>query len=173
MGLLVLGEVGGGLCLATPTEHEVKAAFIVNFTRFVDWPQGTFAKADAPFVIGIVGRDTFGGAIERATQGKSAGGHSLTVRRVHSDAEFKACQILFVSPSEGERVPKIVAAVKGSPVLTVGEAPGFAKRGGVINLLAEGDRVRIEVNADAAARAHLVVSSRLLGIAKVVKDDGR
>ncbi len=151
-------------------EHVVKAAFIYNFAKFVDWPNGALERPDSPIVIGIVGKDPFGQTIDRAIQGKSIGGRGLVVKRFAWDADLKGCQILFIGTSEKGKFGQLAGILKGAPVLTIGESPGFAGHFGIINFIMEDGRVRFEINADAAKRARLNVSSKLLSLAKVVPD---
>jgi hypothetical protein len=151
-------------------EYEVKAAFVFNFAKYVDWPASSFDRADSPFVLGIAGSDPFGSIIDRAVQGKSVNGHAFVVKRMHWGAEMRACHIMFVSASERERVPQLPGVLQGAAVLTIGETPGFASHGGVAGFFVEQGRVRFEINPDAARRAHLVISSRLLALARIVSD---
>jgi hypothetical protein len=151
-------------------EHDVKAAFIFNFAKYVDWPSGSFERAESPFVIGIVGADPFEGALDRTVAGKTVNGHPFTVRRVRWGAEMRSCHILFVCASEKDRVSQLAATLQGAPVFSVGESAGFASHGGVAGFFVEQGRVRFEINPDAAKRARLVVSSRLLALARIVTD---
>lgn len=151
-------------------EHEVKAAFIYNFAKYVDWPSSSFERGDSPLVIGVVGVDPFGGALDRAVAGKSVNGHPFAVKRLRWSAEMKSCHLLFVCASEKDRVSQLAAALQGAPVFSVGETPGFASHGGVAGFFVEQGRVRFEINPDAAKRARLAVSSRLLALAKIVTD---
>jgi|SRR5579872_898766 len=154
-------------------EYAVKAAYIYNFARFVDWPADAFPRPDAPFVIGIVGKDPFGSIIDHAVQGKSINGRPFVVRRLKLDQDLRQCHILFVSASEKDKIGRLLAAVGGAPILTVGETPGFACRGGIVNFRIERGTVRFEINPDTAKRVRLTISSRLLGLARIVKDEER
>jgi hypothetical protein len=149
------------------SEYQVKAAFIYNFAKFIDWP-GTTPQGD--FVIGILGDDPFRGALQATVKDRSIDGRPVVVRQVSSAEAARNFQILFVSPSERERLPGILDSLKGSAVLTVGETEGFASSGVVINFIVEDSRVRFEVNVDAAERANLRISSKLLSLARIVKD---
>lgn len=151
-------------------EYEIKAAFIYNFAKFVEWPEDAFGRADAPLIIGIVGKDPFGKMIDHAVEGRRANGRTVEIKRVNWGAEVKLCHILFVSSSESGKMGQLSELVKNAPVLTIGETPGFASRGGIINFTEEEGKVRFEINVDAAKRARLTISSKLLSLAKVVKD---
>lgn len=150
-------------------EYEVKAAFLYNFAKFVEWPGNFSADPNAPMIIGILGRDPFGGEIDRAIEGKSVNGHHLTIKRFSTLDGYKSCQILFVSSSERNNVPRILAAVANSSVLTVSETNRFAQIGGIINFITIENRIRFEINQAAAARAGLKISSKLLSLGRVVK----
>jgi hypothetical protein len=143
-------------------EYQVKAAFLKNLTRFVERPGG-----GAAWTICVVGEDPFGAALD-AIAG-DGGGVTIAVRRVRG-REVGDCAIVFVSGSEVDRLPAVLGTVKGTPVLTVGDTEGFAARGVILNFFVEESRVKFEVNVDAAKRAQLKISSRLLGLARIVHD---
>ena len=149
-------------------EYQVKAAFLYNFAKFVDWPAGAGPSA---FVLCILGDDPFGAGIN-VIAGKQIGGRVLQVRRLASADGAAACQMLFISGSESEGLARALAAVRNRPVLTVGDTPGFAERGVAINLYVEQSKVRFEINLDAAKRAQLNISSQLLKLARITKDRG-
>jgi hypothetical protein len=150
-------------------EYEVKAAFLYNFAKFVEWPSKFSADPNAPMIIGILGRDPFGGEIDRAIERKSVNGHPLTIKRFSTLDGYQSCHILFVSSSERNNVPRILAAVANSSVLTVSETNRFAQVGGIINFITIENRIRFEINQAAAARAGLKISSKLLSLGRVVK----
>ncbi|HLK47049.1 MAG TPA: YfiR family protein [Bryobacteraceae bacterium] len=151
-----------------PSEYQVKAAFIYNFVKFVVWPAQTFKSPGDPLMICIVGNDPFNGALEEAVRGKSIDGHPLVVRVAAKIDSTCECQILFVSRA-GVKRPQSVAAMFGSGVLIIGESPGFASKGGVINFKLQDGRVRFEINPEAAEREQLRISSKLLSLAEIVK----
>ena len=157
-------------------EYLVKAGFIYNFAQLVQWPSTSFSQVDSPIVIGIVGTDPFAGAIDRVVENKKLDGRSVVVRRLKWGKDLKdlrECNILFVSSSEKEHLADVISVVKWLPILTIGETAGFASRGGIINLTLEGNKVRFEVNVEAAKQANLNISSRLLALARIVPGDGR
>ena len=156
---------------ADSSEYLIKAGFIYNFAKFVEWPSATFSQPDSPIVIGVLGTDPFGNVLDRIVEDKKIGSRGFVVKRFKwgkNLKELKDCKILFVSASEKAHIDEILLSVKGLPILTVGETPGFAERGGVIRFTLEDNRVRFEVNVDAAHQAELNISSRLLTLAKIV-----
>jgi uncharacterized protein DUF4154 len=160
------------------SEYLIKAGFIYNFAKFVEWPSTAFAEPDSPIVIGVLGTDPFGDIINHVVEGKKIGARGFVIRRfkwskeLKDSKDFKECRILFVSSSEKLHFEEIVEAVKGLPILTVGETPGFAERGGMIRLMLEDNRVRFEVNVDAAHDGNLNISSRLLTLARIIAPVG-
>lgn len=151
-----------------PLELQVKAAFLYNFAKFANWPGGTFRGPDSPLVIGVVGGDPFREALERGVAGKTVGGRPFAVRRVRDPVTDPGSHILFVAAGESRRLPRLLEQLGDAPVLLVGETPGFASDGGVINFFIEENRVRFEVNLTAAERARLRLSSKLLSLARLV-----
>jgi len=157
------------------SEYLIKAGFIYNFAKFVEWPSAAFAQPDSPIVIGVLGTDPFGSVLDRLVQDKKIGQRGFVVRRYKWGKDLKDlkdlrdCKILFVSASEKAHADEIIQLVKWLPILTVGETPGFAERGGVIRFTVEDNRVRFEVNVDAAQQADLNISSRLLTLALIIK----
>lgn len=150
------------------SEYLIKAGFIYNFANLMQWPASAFAKADSPIVIGILGADTFGGTLDEILGGKKVNGRSFVVRHLKWGMELKDCNIVFVSPSETAHLEEIFRLLKGLPILTIGETPSFARRGGIINFIVVDDKVRFEVNVEAAKQADISISSRLLALAKIV-----
>jgi hypothetical protein len=151
-------------------EYDLKAAFLFNFAKFIDWPATSSTKSHSAFTICVLGRDPFGRALDDSLQGKMIRDQSLAVRRLNDKTETRGCQVLFVSSSESGHLADILEIVRGANVLVVGETPGFAAAGGVIEFTLEENRVRFTINTDAANRAGLTVSSKLLALAKVVHD---
>jgi hypothetical protein len=151
-----------------PSEYQVKAAYLFNFLKFVEWPDDAFADSLAPIVIGIVGDDPFGSALPEVVIGKTVQGRDLVIRRYHSGENLRGASILFIGASEKKRLPQILAGLRGASTLTVADMDGFLEGGGMIQFLSENDRVRFAINADAANRARLKVSSKLLSLARAV-----
>jgi len=168
LAVLIAATSGACPCGETPTEYEVKAAFILNFARFVEWPDTAPAGGSGVLTIGILGKDPFEGALERVVENKMVGARKLAVVHVDGIELMKPVQILFISRSESGRLAEILARLRGAPVLTVGEMEHFARDGGVINFILEESRIRFEINPAAARSAGLRVSSKLLSVAKVI-----
>lgn len=146
-------------------EYQVKAAFILNFANYVDWPAGALSRDT--ITIGILGQDPFDGALD-SLSGKTVGGRRVQIRRFDEPEEAAGANILFIGASERRDLPRILRAVRGRPILTIGDSNGFATAGVMINLVVLRKRVCFEVNLTAAKRAGLLVSSQLLKLAREV-----
>jgi uncharacterized protein DUF4154 len=146
------------------SEYDVKAAFLYNFTKFVEWPPSAFQSDRSPLRLCVLGDDPFGESL-RALAGEELAGRKLFVLGAGSMADPAGCQILFVSRSESGRLREILAAVRGDPVLTVGDTKGFLEQGGIINFIREGSKVRFEINHQSAEQAGIKISSKLLRLA--------
>ena len=144
-------------------EYALKAVYLYRFTNFVSWPKRDFASPDAPFVIGILGPDPFGGALEEVVRGERVGSHPIEVRRLSDLESARDCQLLFVDPGEEDYI-------RGQQLraLTVGDSRQFLEEGGMIRFVTEAGRVRLQINLAAAKSAGLTLSSQLLRISKVV-----
>ena len=153
-----------------PNEYTVKAVFLYSFGRYVEWPDSAFANPSDPFVIGIVGEDPFGGTIDEIAAKKTIHDRRIVVQRFPSVEQYKPpCHILFVSRSvAADRQTALIEATQGKTVLIVGETSGFAERGAAANFFVDGDRIRFEINADAARRAYLHMDAKLLSLGKPV-----
>jgi len=157
-------------CKAEATkEAQVKAAFVYNFTQFVDWPAGAFAGPDAPFVVAIVGDDPFSGAIEEAMDGQSVNGRPIAVRHFASAKQIERCQLLIVPASQQAAAPVILAKIANAPVLTVGDGDSFMAQGGAIRLFQQGARVRFELSPDVMAAARVVPGAKLMKLARIYR----
>lgn len=149
-------------------EYQIKAAFLYNFIKFIDWPAQALPESSDTMTICLLGEDPFGEAIE-SIKDKPAKGKRLSVRRIQGVKELTACHVLFVGSSEGKRLPQVMQSVQGLSVLTVGEMDEFVRQGGIINFVIEKNKVRFQINVDSASRAGLKLSSQLLSLAKVVR----
>lgn len=160
----------GGLC-AQPTaahEYEVKAAFLFNFAKFVEWPAGAFQTPDSPFVLGIIGEDPFGHTVDNVMDGKTLNGRKMMIKRFKDVQDASRCHMLFVSSSLKSDIFSVVRATREWNTLIVGEVEQFANDGGMINFVIDNGRVRFEINQDSAERAGLKISARLLSLARIV-----
>jgi len=157
-----------GAVAAPGRECEIKAAFLYNFTKFIDWPAQTFATADAPIVMGVLGDSPCVQALERLVKDRKVNGRTIVVRRIASAAEAKVTQLLFVGSAQEAQFAGLEPALHSLPVLTVGESPAFATLGGAIDFVPQGDKIRFEINIDAAEHAGLKISAQLQKLASVV-----
>jgi hypothetical protein len=155
------------------SEYQIKAAFLYNFAKFVEWPPAVSPGANDPMEICVVGEDPFGNILNQSIEGKTVGGHKLMIRQLKPAQDMKGCQVAFISSSEKNHLTSVLEGLKGGGVLTVGETEGFAALGGVINFTMEDDKVHFEINLDAAGRAGLKISSKLLLLARIVKEQGQ
>ncbi len=147
-------------------EYLMKAAYLYNFAKFVDWPAGVFLNKNAPITLCILGKDPFGSALKTIT-GKNVGKRKLVIQHLTRLESLKQCHILFISTSEEKRLPQILSSINGKPILTISEIKGFTQCGGIINFITI-ENIRFEINEDAAHQAGLRISSELLKLAKSV-----
>ncbi|HLY09271.1 MAG TPA: YfiR family protein [Planctomycetota bacterium] len=150
-------------------EYVIKAGFLFNFAKYVEWPGASFEGPESPITIGIVGADPFGDNLEKSLSHKTVNKRPFVIRRYAAPSDLGRCHILFVSRSEKARTSEIIKQVEGQPVLTVGEDGAFAASGGMIAILIENEKPRLEVNPEAAETAKLTINSKLLKLATIVK----
>jgi YfiR/HmsC-like len=167
---LVLGSAALGRANDAVTDYDVKAAFLYNFAKFVEWPDARFQTADEAIVIGVLGNDDFADRLARIVAGKRVRGRGLVVHSGDAIAEIGDCHIVFVAGAAAERVNRVLAAV-GPATLVVGETASFARRGGMINFILENRRVLFEINVQALTRAGLKASSQLLSVGRLIETD--
>ena len=153
-------------------EYRIKAAFLYNFTLYTEWPAAAFEKADSPIVLAIAGDDPFGNELDAAVRGKTVRGRSIEVRRYGSADDLAPCHLLYLSNAEAKQLPQVLRRFPDAKPLTVAETEDFTRVGGVIRFFVDENKVRFEVNTDAAGRARLKISSKLLHLARVVRDAG-
>jgi hypothetical protein len=174
IAVIVAGLLSGMFCPLVaqpaperqPLEYQVKAAFLLNFTKFIDWPGTETPDRDSPFGICILGDDPFGPVLDQIVEGETVQGRKLAVQRVMRPAPA-SCQVLFISRTEKD-VAGVLAGLSG-PVLTVGEEAGFLREGGMIGFVIDNHRVRFSINLAAADKAGLKISSKLLNVARSVE----
>lgn len=155
------------------TEYQVKAAFLYNFAKFVDWPPSAFSDAKQPLDICVYGHDPFGTVLEDALLGKTIGERRVDLGRAMQFQDLAGCHVVFVSASAHESAADLANRLRGRAVLLVGESDGFAASGGTIQFSIEDNRVHFVINPDAADRAGLKISSKLLALAKIVREPNR
>lgn len=172
MVLLVLAggltPARGGYPQQSPTEYQVKAAYLFNFLKFVEWPDDAHPDAHGKWVIGVLGENPFGDELTQVVSGKTVQGRELEVRKFQSSEDLSACHVLFISDSEKKRLPSILSSLNGHGVLTVANMENFTASGGMIQFVMEEGSVRFAINVTATSRARLKVSSKLLSLAHVV-----
>lgn len=165
VGLLLVVEVLRAQ-EAPPSEYQIKAAFLFNFAKFVEWPAKAFATPTSPLIIGVLGDNPFGDDLERTVRGKSVNNHPLVIReKLVSITDATNCHVIFISSSESKQVPELLDAVRNTSVLTVSEMEHFTDAGGMINFVLEANKIRFQINDDAAKKAGLKISSKLLSLA--------
>lgn len=153
---------------SSPTrEHLIKAAFLYNFARFVDWPDEAFPDEHTPLVLCIFGKDPFGDALE-SIQGKRIRGRKLAIQHLGRIENLEQCHILFISASEEHHLSEILSHIKTKNILTVSDMSRFARRGGAINFITVKSKIRFEINVDATDTVGLKISSKLLKLAQIV-----
>jgi len=152
------------------SEYLIKAGFIYNFAKLVEWPGSAFPQPGNPIVIGVLGNDSFADVLDHVVDGKKIDSHSFSVKRLKwKEVKECNCHILFIAAQESAHSDEIIQFVKTTSVLTIAETPGFAKRGGIINFTLQDNKVRFDANVDAAKQAGLIISSRLLSLARIVQ----
>lgn len=153
-----------------PSEYEVKAAYVLNFARFAEWPAESFENDSAPVILGILGRDPFGSLLDRTLANQKIGKRGIEIRRGARLQDLGTCHLLFISETETERVEQAIAGARVQGVLTISEFENFAALGGAIGFYAEEKRIRFEVNLRACEKNGIKLSSKLLKLARIVKD---
>jgi hypothetical protein len=173
--LVLLAVITAGLspqtlqAQAEPDEYQVKAAYLLNFARFVEWPSDVL-PAGSSLTIAVIGNDPFAGSLESLMRGNPANGHPIRVRYLRWNDSLGQCQIVFISASEEAHLPEILRLMGRESVLTVSDIDRFSLRGGVIEFRMVGNRVRFDINRTPAIAARLHISSKLLGVARAVRE---
>jgi len=169
LGTIVLAQTATQAVLPSRAEEfQVKAAFLYNFVKFAKWPEAG-DRTDEPIRLGIFGEDPFGLSFDESLSAKLAHGRPIQVVRMRTLARLEVCHLLYISPSASDQVEQILAVLQGSPVLIVGDQLEPLNRGVTINLTVDQRKVRFDVNAAAARRSGLVLSSHLLRLARRVE----
>jgi hypothetical protein len=168
VGVSMLAVDASTLRAGQASELEVKAAFLLNFLKFVEWPADRLPDPAAPYVIAVIGEDALGNTLASTTSGRTIGTRPVRVQLATRSSEIATAHLVFIAASQQRQLPAILRDLDGRGVLTVGDTPGFAESGVVLNLVTQDHRVRFEANTAAAARARLRLSSHLLRIARIV-----
>ncbi|HVS54614.1 MAG TPA: YfiR family protein [Opitutaceae bacterium] len=165
--LLLAGPTARAAEGAVSKEYQLKAAFLYNFTKFVEWPAARFAEANSPIVIGVLGQNPFGGELEKITEGRTVNGRAIVVKVITTAEEASTVHLLFVPRGEETRLP--AAVWQSVPIVAVGESDSFAALGGTIMFTREADKIRFEINIAAAERSRLKISAQLQKLAIAVR----
>jgi hypothetical protein len=150
-------------------EYRLKAAFVSKFADFVEWPPQAWKSPSDPLLICVLGENPFGSALDQAVSGKTVQDRKIAVRYMTGAAQIAGCQILFVSSSERKHYRSILKLIPANGVLTVSDADNFTSEGGMVDLPLDGERIRIVINLEAVEQARLRISSKLLGLARIVR----
>lgn len=151
-------------------EYKLKAVMLYNLMYFVEWPPSAYPDPRAPILLCILGRDPFGSFLTSTVLKQTVNGRPVLILHPQNDKEVLGCQILYISSSERKTAAQIFSTLNGSSVLTVGEMTQFAAHGGIVQFSLEDKQVRFDINLDAASRAGLKISSKLLALAQIVKN---
>lgn len=155
--------------LSQPSEYQLKAAFLLNFAKFTDWPETSFASPEAPFAICVFGKDPFGSALDDVLLNKTVAARPVVVKRLRDQAEARLCQMVSICSGEYEYLRGILESLRGASALVVGESDGFAASGGIVEFTLEQNHVRFTINTDAAEQAGWKFRPKLLSLAKIVR----
>lgn len=175
--LVISSGVLAGFCLyaqaqqGKANEFQVKAAYLYNFGRFIEWPDENASDKNEAFEICVLGADPFGPTLDATLARETIDGKSVAAKRISKPQDVDSCRIVFISSSEAGHLKEVLAALEKTSVLTVSDIPGFSERGGMIGFILEGDRVRFDVNLASARDARLTLSSELLKVATNVRKD--
>jgi hypothetical protein len=151
------------------SEYQVKAAFLINFPKYTEWPAVAFTDTNSPIVIAVLGETPVTGEIQKIITGRTVNGRKIALKLLTSGEEPGVCHILFISAAEQWHLPDVLTKFKDTGVLTVGESDGFLESGGIINLARRDQRIALEVNLIAANKAQIKISSKLLNVASLLK----
>jgi len=168
---------GGGMLLRAASgspigeeeEYRVKLGFLYNFAQYIQWPPEAFSSETAPLTMCVAGPNPFEHGAEQSLQKRTVGTHPIVLKKLKADEDPRGCHVVFVRAGEKRTALSVLKALNGAETLTVGESPGFADLGGIINLTIEENKLRFEINLDVAVRNRLKVSSKLLSVAKIIK----
>jgi len=174
IGLVIAGLLlGTAFCPApaaaqSASEDQLKAVYLFNFAKFIDWPMELFRTPDAPMNFCVLGRSPASDELDASIRGKGINTHTIAIRHLHGPEDIKDCHLVFLAAGAGKQQMKLLQAARGVPVLLVSETPGFARAGGTIDFLVENGKLIFEVNMSAAESVHLKISSKLLALARIV-----
>jgi len=156
---------------APTREYQVKAAFLFNFTQFIEWPSASFSSSSSPLVIGVLGKNPFGNYLEETVSGETVHGHPLLVQHYKTVEEIKNCHILFLNITDATKIDQVIESAKSKSVLTVSDGVNFMKQGGMIRFFTRKNKIQFQVNTELTKSANLTVSSKLLRLAEIYVPD--
>jgi hypothetical protein len=168
MGLFLLAWAGGAWA-STPLERQVKAAYLYRFAGFVDWPEGSFARADSPLLIGVAGNDALAEQAEQMVAGRSVNGHALVIRKIRRGDSLAGIHILFIGAMESGAIAELLGGARGQSVLTVSDSEEATVQGSMINFVVADDKLRFDVTLRLVAASRLRISARMLAAAHKVQ----
>ena len=166
---LLLLQLALGAHAQTPREDQIKAAFVYNFTKFIEWPSTSFADANAAIVIGVLGDSPMAAVLDNVVRDRKVNGRPIIVRTIQGAADAASIHLLFVSAAESSRWAQLQAAIETRPVVTVGESPWFAQSGGTIDFIEQGDKLQFVINMVAAERSGVKISAQIQKLAAAVQ----
>jgi hypothetical protein len=169
MAVLLAAAWSNAVTAAAPSEYQLKAAFLLNFAKFIEWPETAFLSSQSALLICVVGEDPFGRDLDEIVKGQTIGDRTIAIKRTAQISRDDFCQVAFVRSGDGDKWQRGLAALKGAPILTVIEHDEVVDNI-IINMLVDERKIRFGVNMDAADRAGLKISSKLLKLAKSVRE---
>ena len=167
--LTILASSIAGLGAEASREYQIKAAFVFNFTKFIEWPAERFAAPDSPVVIGVFGKNPFGNSLAETVKNKRIGNRTLVVQFINTSVEATNCHLLFLPVGEEKALAEMQPLLVAAGVITVGETELFARQQGVINFVMDGDKLSFDLNMETANHAHLKINAQLQQLARKVR----
>jgi hypothetical protein len=167
--LFLLGAAAFSAQAQASKEYQLKAAFVYNFTKFVEWPTNRLSDDHAPIVIGVFANSRYARELEEAVKNRKVNGRKIVVNEIHSIEQARGVQMLVFDGAPEAQMKEALQALKDSPVLSIGESEAFAESNGILNFVREGDKLHFEINLDAARRSGLKISAQFLKLAKKVR----
>lgn len=149
-------------------DYQIKAIFLLNFTRFVEWPANTFPTEETPIIIGILGEDPFGSYLDEVLAGEKVNGRSVMVVRYKEMSEIEHCHLLYIKIPESDGLENILKTLAERNILTISDADLFIQKGGMIRFINVNKKIHFQINPDAAKAANINISSKLLSLAEIV-----
>lgn len=153
-----------------PSEYQIKAKYLYNLARFVDWPEHTFADSNSSYIIGILGKDPFGIDLEKTIEGKKINGRNFSVKRFKNYKNIQFSHILFINFTDPQKLDQAIKKIDNKFILTVGDAENFAHKGGILNFIIKDKKIRFQINLQAAKKSGIQISSKILRQAYIIEN---